>query len=244
MAVWLSGGAGRIVLRIEVQQKITDEGHQFIKDQMSRTISDGEIIHWSAQSTGEIEMLLNQLKSYGYKGPEHLDDADIFLGGPFPAYHPKWLQFLEIKVTENGKSFGENFSAVTMRDSKIKTVLTPNRSILHLNKVFSVKKENMNNEYYKERNEGYLDELAKIKKQLKAENDPQIKSLKPLVTDLGKEILENNNSEISHLSEEQKIVLENIINNPKHPWMVEYKNVVLEAWSKKFEKEKLTKNDQ
>ena len=236
MAVWLSGGAGRIVLRIAVRQKITDEGHQFIKDQMSRTISDGEIIHWSAQSTGEIEMLLDQLKSYGYKGPEHLDNADIFLGGPFPAYHPKWLQFLKIKVTENGKSFGENFPAVTMRDSKIKTVLTPNRSILHLNKVFSVKKENMNNEYYKERNEGYLDELAKIKKQLKAENDPQIKSLKPLVTDLGKEILVNKNSEISHLSEEQKLVLKKIINNPKHSWMVEYKNVVLEAWSKKIEK--------
>ena len=50
---------------------------------------------------------------------------------------------------------------------------------------------NGNNEYYKERNEGYLDELAKIKKQIKAENDPQIKSLKPLVTNLGKEILEN-----------------------------------------------------
>ena len=146
MAIWLSGGAGRIVLRIEVQQKITNEGHQFIKDQMSRTISDGEIIHWSAQSTGEIEMLLVQLKSYGYKGPEHLDDADIFLGGPFPVYHPKWLQFLEIKVTENGKSFGENFPAVTMRDSKIKTVLTPNRNILDLNKVFSVEK--VNNDRY------------------------------------------------------------------------------------------------
>ena len=89
MAVWLSGGAGRIVLRIEVHQKITDEGHQFIKDQISRTISDGEIIHWSAQSTGEIEMLLVQLKSYGYKGPEHLDGADIFLRGPYPTYHPK-----------------------------------------------------------------------------------------------------------------------------------------------------------
>ena len=244
MAVWLSGGAGRIVLRIEVQQKITDEGHQFIKDQISRTISDGEIIHWSAQSTGEIEMLLVQLKSYGYKGPEHLDDADIFLGGPFPVYHPKWLQFLEIKVTKNGKLFSDNFPAVTIRDSKIKTVLAPNRNILDLNKVFSLEKKDMNNEYYKERNEEYIDELAKINKQLKAENDPQIKSLKPLVTDLGKEILENKDSEISHLSEEQKIVLKNIIDNPQHSWMVEYKNVVLEAWSKKFEKEKLTKNDQ
>ena len=62
MAVWLSGGAGRIVLRIEVQQKITDEGHQFIKDQMSRTISDGEIIHWSAQSTGEIQNVISSIK--------------------------------------------------------------------------------------------------------------------------------------------------------------------------------------
>ena len=140
MAVWLSGGAARIVLRIEVQQKITDEGHQFIKDQMSRTISDGEIIHWSAQSTGEIAMLSDQLKSFGYKGPEHLDDADIFLGGPFPAYHPKWLQFLEIKVTKNGKLFSDNFPAVTIRDSKIKTVLAPNRNILDLNKVFSLEK--------------------------------------------------------------------------------------------------------
>ena len=222
MAVWMSGGAGRIVLRIEVQQKITDEGHQFIKDQMSRTISDGEIIHWSAQSTGEIEMLLDQLKSYGYKGPEHLDDADIFLGGPFPAYHPKWLQFLEIKVTKNGKLFSDNFPAVTIRDSKIKTVLAPNRNILDLNKVFSLEKKDMNNEYYKARNEEYIDELAKINKQIEAENDPQIKSLKPLVSDLGKEILENKNSEISHLSEEQKVVLKNIIDNPKHPWMVGY----------------------
>ena len=42
----------------------------------------------------------------------------------------------------------------------------------------------------------------------------------------------------------QMFVLKTIINNPQHSWMVEYKNVVLEAWSKKFEKEKLTKNDQ
>ncbi len=231
MAVWLSGGAGRIVLRIEVQQKITDEGHQFIKDQMSRTMSDGEIIHWSAQSTGEIEMLSDQLKSFGYKGPEHLDDADIFLGGPFSAYHPKWLQFLKIKVTENGKSLGDNFPAVTVRASKIMTVLDPNRNIHHLNKVFSIEKEDMNSEYYRERNEGYLDELAKIKKQLKAENDHQIRSLKPLVTDLGKEILENKNSEISHLSEEQKLVLKNIINNPKHSWMVEYTKKMGEKFS-------------
>ena len=49
---------------------------------------------------------------------------------------------------------------------------------------------------------------------------------------------------ISNLSEEQKLVLKNIINNPQHSWMVDYKNVVLEAWSKKFEREKLTKNDQ
>ena len=231
MAVWLSGGAGRIVLRIEVQQKITDEGHQFIKDQMSRTISDGEIIHWSAQSTGEIEMLLNQLKSYGYKGPEHLDDADIFLGGPYPTYHPKWLQFLTIIVNENSKYAWNKFPAVTLRASKIMTVLDPNRNIHHLNKVFSIEKEDMNSEYYKERNEGYLDQLAKIKKQLKAENDPQIKSLKPLVTDLGKDILENKNSEISHLSEEQKIVLRNIINNPQHSWMVEYTKIMGEKFS-------------
>ena len=232
MAVWLSGGAGRIVLRIEVQQKITDEGHQFIKDQMSRTISDGEIIHWSAQSTGEIEMLLVQLKSYGYKGPEHLDDADIFLGGPFPAYHPKWLQFLEIKVTKNGKLFSDNFPAVTIRDSKIKTVLAPNRNILDLNKVFSLEKKDMNNEYYKARNEEYIDELAKINKQIEAENDPQIKSLKTRVTDLGNKILENKNSEISHLSEEQILVLKNIVNNEEHPWMIKWREKLLEEFRK------------
>ena len=232
MAVWLSGGTGRIILRIEVQQKITDEGHQFIKDQMSRTISDGEIIHWSAQSTGEIEMLLVQLKSYGYKGPEHLDDADIFLGGPFPVYHPKWLQFLEIKVTKNGKLFSDNFPAVTIRDSKIKTVLAPNRNILDLNKVFSVEKENMNSEYYEERNKGYLDELSKINKQIEAENDPQIKSLKPRVADLGKKILENKNSEISHLSEEQILVLKNIVNNEKHPWMIKWREKLIEEFKK------------
>ena len=233
MAVWLSGGAARIVLRIEVQQKITGEGHQFIKDQMSRTISDGEIIHWSAQSTGEIEMLLVQLKSYGYKGPEHLDDADIFLGGPFPVYHPKWLQFLEIKVTKNGKLFSDNFPAVTIRDSKIKTVLAPNRNILDLNKVFSLEKKDMNNEYYKARNEEYIDELAKINKQIEAENDPQIKSLKPLVANLGKKILENKNSEISHLSEEQILVLKNIVNNEEHPWMIKWREKLIEEFRKK-----------
>ena len=199
MAVWLSGGAARIVLRIEVQQKITGEGHQFIKDQMSRTISDGEIIHWSAQSTGEIEMLLVQLKSYGYKGPEHLDDADIFLGGPFPVYHPKWLQFLKIKVTENCKPLSDNYPAVTIRDSKIKTVLAPNRNILDLNKVFSLEKKDMNNEYYKVRNEEYIDELAKINKQIEAENDPQIKSLNPIVADLGKKILENSGLKLTNI---------------------------------------------
>ena len=49
---------------------------------------------------------------------------------------------------------------------------------------------------------------------------------------------------ISNLSVEQKLVLKNIINNPQHSWMVEYKNVVLEAWMKSIDREKLTKNDQ
>ena len=49
---------------------------------------------------------------------------------------------------------------------------------------------------------------------------------------------------ISNLSEEQKLVLKNIINNPKHLWMVDYTNVEWEVWMKRIEREKLTKNDQ
>ena len=111
MAVWLWGIGGRLVLRINVKQKITKEGQEFIQREMNVTSSDGEIILWGAQAGYEVIELADQLKSYGYKGPEHLDDADIFLGGPFPAYHPKWLQFLEIKVTKNGKLFSDNFPA-------------------------------------------------------------------------------------------------------------------------------------
>ena len=98
MAVWLWGIGGRLVLRIKVKQKITKEGQEFIQREMNVTSSDGEIILWGAQDGHEVIELADQLKSYGYKGPEHLDDADIFLGGPFPAYHPKWLQFLTIIV--------------------------------------------------------------------------------------------------------------------------------------------------
>ena len=46
------------------------------------------------------------------------------------------------------------FQMMTIRDSKIKTVLAPNRNILDLNKVFFRLKKDMNNEYYKAKNEG------------------------------------------------------------------------------------------
>ena len=142
MAVWLSGGAARIVLRIKVEQEITREGQEFIKSQMKNTITDGELIHWSF--SGDCDEDVNLLKSFGYKGPEHLDDADFYLAGYsyYPVYHPKWLQFIDVSLNEKSvdpkeavpgdEVFQDNFTAVKLRESKIDTVLDTRWKLFNL----------------------------------------------------------------------------------------------------------------
>ena len=55
MAIFLCGGASRIVLRLNVQQEITPEGQEYIQEEMKHTLTDGELIHWASRGGSDEE---------------------------------------------------------------------------------------------------------------------------------------------------------------------------------------------
>ena len=122
MAIFLCGGASRIVLRINVEQEITAEGQEYIKEEMKDTLTDGELIHWASQGDSDEEAA--RLISFGYKGPEHKEDADFIVHGVcYEPFYPKWLQFIEVSVKDRTKPGILDFTAVKLRDSNVNTVL-------------------------------------------------------------------------------------------------------------------------
>ena len=103
MAMYLCGGASRIVLRMNVEQEITLEGQNFIKQQLEELqMTDGELIHWA--SMDDCYDLASLLISFGYKGPEHKEDADFILHGVnYDNFYPEWLQIIDVHIKEKGR---------------------------------------------------------------------------------------------------------------------------------------------
>ena len=90
------------VLRLNVEQEITSEGQEYIKEEMKHTLTDGELIHWASQGGSDVEAA--QLISFGYKGPEHKEDADFIVhGASYGHFYPKWLQFIEVSIKDRTK---------------------------------------------------------------------------------------------------------------------------------------------
>ena len=85
MAIFLCGGASRIVLRLNVRQEITVEGQAYIEEEMKHTLTDGELIHWASQEDSDDDTA--QLISFGYRGPEHKVDAACTLHGASYAHY-------------------------------------------------------------------------------------------------------------------------------------------------------------
>ncbi len=108
MAMYLCGGASRIVLRMNVEQEITLEGQNFIKQQLEELpMTDGELIHWA--SMDDCYDLASLLISFGYKGPEHKEDADFILhGANYDGFYPQWLQIIDVHIKEKSKSWFTN----------------------------------------------------------------------------------------------------------------------------------------
>ena len=115
MAIYLCGGASRIVLRINVEQEITLEGQDYIKQHMEETLTDGELIHWASMADSDIQA--SQLISFGYKGPEHKEDADLVVhGAGYDRFYPKWLHFIDVSIKDKSKSGNfDNFMAVKLK---------------------------------------------------------------------------------------------------------------------------------
>ena len=131
MAIYLCGGASRIVLRIDVEQEITSEGQEFIREEMNHTLTDGELIHWASQEDSDYEAA--RLISFGYKGPEHKEAADFIVhGASYGSFYPKWLQFIEVSVKDRTKPGIFDFAAVKLTNSKVNTVLDIDRNLHNL----------------------------------------------------------------------------------------------------------------
>ena len=138
MAMYLCGGASRIVLRMNVEQEITLEGQDFIKQQLEELpMTDGELIHWA--SMDDCYDLASLLISFGYKGPEHKEDADFILhGANYDGFYPKWLQIIDVHIKEKSKSweksknFMNNIIAVKLKESNVNTVYDLDRNFYNL----------------------------------------------------------------------------------------------------------------
>ena len=131
MAIFLCGGASRIVLRLNVEQEITTAGQEYIKEEMKHTLTDGELIHWASQGVSDDEAA--QLISFGYKGPDHKEDADFIVhGSSYDPFYPKWLQFIEVSIKDRTKPGIFDFTAVKLTDSMVNTVLDIDRNLHNL----------------------------------------------------------------------------------------------------------------
>ena len=138
MAMYLCGGASRIVLRMNVEQEITLEGQDFIKQQLEELpMTDGELIHWA--SMDDCYDLASLLISFGYKGPEHKEDADFILhGANYDGFYPEWLQIIDVHIKEKSKSWekSKNFMnkiiAVKLKESNVNTVYDLDRNFYNL----------------------------------------------------------------------------------------------------------------
>ena len=137
MAMYLCGGASRIVLRINVEQEITLEGKDYIKQHMEETLTDGELIHWASMADSDVQA--SQLISFGYKGPEHKEDADFIVhGAGYDRFYPKWLHFIDVHIKEKSKSweksknFMNNIIAVKLKESNVNTVYDLDRNLYNL----------------------------------------------------------------------------------------------------------------
>ena len=131
MAIFLCGGASRIVLRLNVEQEITAEGQEYINEEIKHTLTDGELIHWASQEDSDHEAA--QLISFGYKGPEHKENADFIVhGASYDRFYPKWLQFIQVSVKDRTKTGIYDFPGVKLRDSNVSTVLDAERNLHNL----------------------------------------------------------------------------------------------------------------
>ena len=132
MAIYLCGGASRIVLRINVEQEITLEGQDYIKQHMEETLTDGELIHWASMADSDVQA--SQLISFGYRGPEHKEDADFIVhGAGYDRFYPKWLHFIDVSINDKSKSGNfDNFMAVKLKESNVNTVLDLDRNLFNL----------------------------------------------------------------------------------------------------------------
>ena len=132
MAMYLCGGASRIVLRINVEQEITLEGQDYIKKHMEETLTDGELIHWASMADSDAQA--SQLISFGYRGPEHKEDADFIVhGSGYDRFYPKWLHFIDVSIKDKSKSGNfDNFMAVKLKESNVNTVLDLDRNLFNL----------------------------------------------------------------------------------------------------------------
>jgi hypothetical protein len=98
---------------------------------MKQTLTDGELIHWSSQENSDDEAA--QLISFGYKGPEHKEDADFIVhGAGYDRFYPKWLQFIQVAVKERTKPAIFDFPAVKLTDIKVNTVLDVEKNLHNL----------------------------------------------------------------------------------------------------------------
>ena len=86
----------------QVNNRITFEGQEYIEEEMKHTLTDEELIHWASQEDSDDEAA--QLISFGYRGPEHKEDADFTLhGASYDHFCSKWLQFIKVSIKDRIK---------------------------------------------------------------------------------------------------------------------------------------------
>ena len=108
-----------IVLRAFVQQKIDEPGWRALVRHAAFGVFDGEIMAFGAMNPMDHENQCDFLKSVGFKGPEHGDEADFaeFQGGM--GRMPNWLECVRVRYL---KGQPDEVEAWKLRHSDVYTL--------------------------------------------------------------------------------------------------------------------------
>jgi hypothetical protein len=109
-----------LILRPHVEQEISAKGWRYLFHHCDPNRNfDGEIMVFGAMNGQDIENRIDELKSFGYIGPDKGENSDMVLwAGPFGATSdlPSWLSVVDVKFfdceTRNCKAWKLSNSSV------------------------------------------------------------------------------------------------------------------------------------
>lgn len=107
-----------IVLRVFVEQDISQRGWRTLMLQAALGRFDGEIMALGAMNSMDLEHQIEMLEEFGYKHPRHGDEADFAVFESGIGKMPYWLECVKVNSLDDERIW----DAWKLRDSEVYTL--------------------------------------------------------------------------------------------------------------------------